>query len=231
MKDIRVVGFDADDTLWKFEDYYRDTEKEFARLLGEYGEEEQVLEALFDTEMSNLELYGYGVKPFMISMIETAIHISENTINPGILSKILEMGRDMLKAPVVLLPEVKNVLDELHGKYKLIVATKGDLLDQEGKLKRSSLSTYFHHIEVMSDKTRSSYEELLRHLEIEPCQFVMIGNSLRSDILPPYELGCYAIYVPYEKTWQHEMDVEEIAEDERYYKVRELNEILNIIPH
>lgn len=231
MNELKVVGFDADDTLWVNEDYYRDTEKKYAELLAEYGEEKDILEALFETEMHNLELFGYGVKPFMISMVETAIRISNNTIPQRMITAILEMGREMLTAPVVLLPDVKSVLERLSGKYRLIVATKGDLLDQEGKLRRSSLSSYFHHIEVMSDKTKASYEELLAHLEIEPAQFVMIGNSLRSDIVPPYELGCYVIHVPYAKTWHHEMNVEEIPTNERHYKVDKLNEILNIIPH
>ncbi len=231
MNDLMVVGFDADDTLWINEDYYRDTEKRFALLLKDFGDENEILAALFETEMRNLQLYGYGIKPFLLSMVETAIRISGNTIHPGVISTILEMGRGMLHAPVVLFPDVKKVLEELSVKYKLIVATKGDLLDQENKLKRSSLSSFFHHIEVMSDKTRSSYTELLKHLEIAPEQFVMIGNSLRSDILPPYELGCYTIQVPYDKTWQHEMHVEEIPESERFHKVQKLGEVLEIIPH
>ena len=231
MKDIKVVGFDADDTLWVNEDYYRDTEKKYAALLAEYGNEGAILESLFETEMRNLELFGYGVKPFMISMIENAIRISENSISNVTLMNIIEMGRAMLHAPVTLLPGVKKVLEKLYGKYRLIVATKGDLLDQERKLRRSSLSGYFHHIEVMSDKTRSSYEDLLAHLEIEPSQFIMIGNSLRSDILPPYELGCYVIHVPYEKTWLHEMNVEGIPENDRHFKVERLTQVLNIIPN
>ena len=230
MQDIKVIGFDADDTLWINEDYYRDNEKKFAQLLKDYGEEDKILESLFETEMRNLKLFGYGIKPFMISMVETAIRISGSTVDPQVISTILEMGREMLNAPVILFPDVKMVLEKLFGNYTLIVATKGDLLDQENKLRRSSLSSYFHHIEVMSDKTRSSYTELLKHLEIAPSQFVMVGNSLRSDILPPYELGCYTIQVPYDKTWQHEMNVEEIPEDKRFHKVQNLGEILEIIP-
>lgn len=229
MKNIQVIGFDADDTLWANEDFYRGTEQKYAVLLSEYGDAKFVLDKLFETEMQNLELFGYGIKPFVISMLENAIKISENRVHTEILEQIIDMGKAMLKEPVVLLPGVQEVLDKLHGKYRLIVATKGDLLDQEGKLKRSSLANYFHHIEVMSDKTKDSYVELLNHLEIEPENFVMVGNSLRSDILPPYELGCYTIHVPYKMTWHHEMNVQEPPQNDHFYKVEKLNEILKII--
>jgi putative hydrolase of the HAD superfamily len=228
-KNIEVIGFDADDTLWVNEDYYRGTEKKYARLLKDYGDEKFIMDELFQTEMKNLELYGYGVKPFIISMVENAIRISGGKVPVSIIGKVLEMGREMLLQPIELLPGVKEVIGALHGKYKLIVATKGDLLDQERKLRKSSLSEYFHHIEIMSDKTLDHYRELLKHLEIEPEQFVMIGNSLRSDILPPYELGCSAIYVPYRLTWQHEMNVEEIPEGDRFFKVDTLSDVLEII--
>ncbi len=229
LKDIKVIGFDADDTLWINEDYYRGTEQKYADLLSDFGEKQDILDSLFRTEMQNLERYGYGIKPFMISMIENAISISDNKVPIGIISKILAMGKEMINKPVVLLPGVREVIENLYGKYRLILATKGDLLDQERKLKLSSLSGYFHHIEVMSDKTTESYRELLKHLEIEPANFVMIGNSLRSDIHPPYELGCRAIYVPYALTWQHEMNVEEIPESDRFHKVEKLSDILKLL--
>lgn len=229
VNDVKVIGFDADDTLWVNENYYRETEQRYADLLADFGERKVVMDALFSTEMKNLELFGYGIKPFMISMIENAIRISAGKVSQQVIGQIIDMGREMLQQPVELLPGVKHVLDRLHGKFKLIVATKGDLLDQERKLKHSSLSAYFHHIEVMSDKTGESYRQLLQHLEIEPKQFVMIGNSLRSDILPPYELGCYAIHVPYALTWQYEMDVEEIDENERFRVVERLEEVLDIL--
>lgn len=224
-----MIGFDADDTLWVNEDYYRGTEKEYAALLKDYGDEEFIMDELFQTEMKNLELYGYGVKPFIISMVENAIRISGGSLPVKIIQQVLQMGREMLMQPIELLPGVKEVIEALHGRYKLIVATKGDLLDQERKLKNSSLSNYFHHIEIMSDKTIHHYSELLRHLEIEPQQFVMIGNSLRSDILPPYELGCSVIHVPYSLTWQHEMNVKDIPEGERFFKVKTLPDVLEIL--
>jgi putative hydrolase of the HAD superfamily len=226
MKNIKVIGFDADDTLWMNENYYRNTEEKYAELLSEFGKKEYILSELFNTEMQNLKIFGYGVKPFVISMIENAIRISEGRVEQSIITEIIRMGKVMLDEPVVLLPGVKEVLDKLHGHCRLIVATKGDILDQERKLKRSSLSGYFHHIEVMSDKTPETYKELLNHLEIEPEHFVMIGNSLRSDILAPYELGSYTIHIPYEMTWQHEMDVEEPPLGDRFKKVESIREIL-----
>ncbi len=229
MKGLKVIGFDADDTLWVNEDYYRNTEKRYAGLLAEFGEEKAILDSLFSTEMGNLELFGYGIKPFIISMIENAIRISEGKVSTTILSEIIAMGREMMKMPIQLLPGVKEVLADLSSKYRLIVATKGDLLDQERKLQLSSLAGYFHHIEIMSHKTNETYSELLGHLGISPEEFLMIGNSMRSDILPPYELGCYAIHVPYELTWQYEMDVESIPENHRFKKVDQLTDVLNII--
>jgi len=229
MKNIKVVGFDADDTLWKNEDYYRDTERRYAELMSDFGEAQYIMDELFKTEMKNLENFGYGIKPFVISMIENALRVSEKKVSADIIEKILQMGREMIEKPVDLLPGVKEVVAQLHGKYKLIVATKGDLLDQERKLKKSSLSAYFHHIEVMSDKTVETYKELLDHLETDPGEFLMIGNSLRSDILPPFELGCYTIYIPYAHTWQHEMNVREIPEGERFRKVEKLNSVLEIL--
>lgn len=229
MKDVKVIGFDADDTLWVNEDYYRDTEQRYADLLSDFGERKMIMDALFSTEMKNLELLGYGIKPFIISMIENALRISHGEVPQQVIGRIIEMGKEMLERPVELLPGVKKVLGLLQDRYKLIVATKGDLLDQERKLRHSSLSSYFHHIEVMSDKTAESYRKLLQHLEIDPHQFVMIGNSLRSDILPPYELGCYAIHVPYALTWQHEMDVEKLSENDRFRVVDRLEEVLGIL--
>ena len=227
MKHVEIICFDADDTLWKNEDFYRETEHKFAALMKDYGEEADIEKELYQTEMQNLELLGYGIKPFVISMVETALRVSNHSLDPSIIQQILAMGKGMLEEPVVLLPDVKEVLKELHGRYRLIVATKGDLLDQERKLKRSSLSGYFHHIEIMSDKTVETYQELLKHLEVKPDKFLMIGNSMRSDILPPLELGGYAIHVPYELTWVHEMNVEDPPESDRFHKVERIRDVLD----
>ena len=203
--EIQVVGFDADDTLWVNETYYRETEREFYRLIEEQVATEKAEKALFATEIRNLPLYGYGVKGFVISMIETAIALTNNKLPVTVVSQIIDLGRALLNKPLVLLADVKPVLETLKGTYRLIVITKGDLLDQERKLKKSGLTDFFHHIEIMSDKQTEDYEKLLNHLGIAPENFLMIGNSLKSDILPVIKLGAYGIHVPCETTWQHEM--------------------------
>lgn len=225
---VEVIGFDADDTLWVNETYYRDTEKAYAKLLSDYADHEAIMKTLFHTEMSNLPKYGYGIKAFVLSMLENAISLSNGKVSPDVLLRIIGFGKEMLDKPIELLPGVKKVLDQLKGKFKLIVATKGDLLDQERKLQRSSLSSYFHHIEIMSDKEEKNYRSLLQHLDIEPEKFVMIGNSVKSDILPPLALGCYGIHVPYHTTWEHEL-VDTKPEGERFSEVDKLEKVLGYL--
>jgi putative hydrolase of the HAD superfamily len=225
---IKVVGFDADDTLWVNEPYYRDAEVRFSALISTYGVSEDVGKALFKTEIANLELYGYGIKAFMLSLVECAIQITAGEVKAETIHQIIGIGKGMLKRPIELLDDVKTVLERVAPHYRLIVATKGDLLDQEGKMKRSGISSYFHHIEVMSDKKEQQYIQLLDHLDIEPCQFLMIGNSMKSDIIPPLNLGAWAIHVPYHTTWAHE-EVEEDPAVDRFYRVDHLREVLNLI--
>lgn len=229
MKDIQVIGFDADDTLWINETYFLETEKKFCALLSAYTDASTVSSALFRTEIQNMPLYGYGVKAYILSIMETAIRISKGNISPDILQEIISLGKEQLRKPVTLLPGVEHTLSSLHGKYKLIVATKGDLLDQENKLIRSGLEHYFHHVEIMSDKTDKKYRKLLHHLDIRPEQFLMIGNSVKSDILPPLALGSHAIYVPFETTWMHEQ-VEEPQNNPRFLKINSIEEILQLLP-
>jgi len=226
--EVEVIGFDADDTLWVNETYYRDTEEAYAELLSDFADRETVMKTLFATEMSNLSKYGYGIKSFVLSMVENGISISEGDISTEAIQAIIGFGKEMLEKPIELLPDVKQVLNQLKGKYKLIVATKGDLLDQERKLLRSSLSSYFHHIEIMSDKQVENYRSLLHHLEIVPEKLLMIGNSLKSDILPPLELGCYGVHVPFHTTWEHER-VDDKPVSERFFEVESLVEIAGLL--
>jgi putative hydrolase of the HAD superfamily len=231
MKDtIKVIGFDADDTLWVNEPFYRDTEKQFARILSPYYAENEVNDQLFKTEMQNLALYGYGAKSFILSMIETALRLSENKITAFEISKIIEIGKAQLNLPIELLEGVELVLQKLQPRYKLILATKGDLLDQEQKLKKSGLISYFHHIEIMSDKHENNYRNLIKRLDIDPQYFVMIGNSIKSDILPVINIGASAIHVPYHTTWQHENDHAE-TDNSKFVTVDKLIEILYLFRH
>ena len=200
-KHIKVIGFDADDTLWVNETYFRDAELEFAKLMAPYETANKIDQELFKKEMENLPLYGYGIKGFVLSMVEMAMEISNHTVSNQTITKILNIGKDMLNAPVDLLDGVEAVLGQLSKDYKLIVLTKGDLLDQERKLEKSNLTPYFHHIEVMSDKQDLNYSKVLDHLDIKPSAFLMIGNSLKSDILPLINIGAEAIHIPFHTTW------------------------------
>jgi len=225
---IKVIGFDADDTLWVNEPYYREAENQFVDLVTAYGVRGNIAEELFKTEIANLELYGYGIKAFMLSLVECAIELTDGALNASTVSRIIGIGKSMLERPIELLDDVKYVLQQLAPQHKLIVATKGDLLDQERKMRKSSISDYFHHIEVMSDKKEQHYLQLLKHLDISPAEFLMVGNSLRSDILPPLELGAWGIYVPFHTTWAHE-EVDTEPESDHYFRVNHLREVLDIL--
>lgn len=201
---IKVIGFDADDTLWVNETYFRNAEERFADLLDRYETRNNIDQELFKTEIKNLEIYGYGIKGFMLSMVESALDLSNNKVSQATISEILNLGKDMLSHPVELLDGVEEVLNELKDKYRLIVLTKGDLLDQERKLEKSGLSKYFHHVEVLSDKKETNYKNLLDHLEIPVEDFLMIGNSLKSDVLPLLNIGAKAVHIPFHTTWKYE---------------------------
>ncbi|WP_300023278.1 HAD family hydrolase [uncultured Maribacter sp.] len=222
---INVIGFDADDTLWVNETYFRDTEDKFANLLEKYETKNKIDQELFRTEIKNLDLYGYGIKGFMLSMIECALELSNNQISSKTIGALLELGKEMITQPVELLDGVEDVLKSLKDKYRLIVLTKGDLLDQERKLERSGLSEYFHHVEVLSDKKEKNYSDLLEHLQIKPSEFLMIGNSLKSDVLPLVEIGARAVHVPFHTTWQHE-EVTGVVENKGYTTMSSLVDIL-----
>ncbi len=224
-KQIKVIGFDADDTLWVNETYFRQVEDRFAELLEPYETKNKIDQELFKMEMKNLELYGYGIKGFMLSMIESALELSNTTISQATLLKILNLGKEMIAHPVEVLPGVEEVLEKLKGKYRLIVLTKGDLLDQERKLDRSNLSAYFHHVEVLSDKKEKNYKDLLEHLEIPEKEFLMIGNSLKSDVLPLTNIGASAVHVPFHTTWEHEK-ISAPKNKSGYITVQKLTDVL-----
>lgn len=225
MDTIKIIAFDADDTLWANESNFQEIEVEYCKLLADYLPAEELSKELFNTEMQNLSIYGFGIKSFTLSMIETALRVSANRISPQLIEQIIGFGKTLLNMPVELLPDVKNVLTTLNGKYKLIVVTKGDLLDQERKLQRSGLQKYFDHVEIMSDKQVQDYKRLLDQLACEPHEFLMIGNSMKSDILPVLEVGGYAAYIPFHITWAHE-EVEEPVEHSNFTHLSRLTDIL-----
>jgi putative hydrolase of the HAD superfamily len=223
---ITVIAFDADDTLWVNEPYFRETEEQFAGLLEDFMPHHSILAELYKTEIANLPLYGYGIKGFMLSMIETALRITSGKIDPIIMTRAIELGQEMLNKPVELLDGVEEVLKALHGKYRLVVATKGDLLDQQRKLTKSGLDHYFHHIEIMSDKQEKDYQKLIKHLDCKPEEFLMLGNSLKSDVLPVLNIGGHAVHIPYHTTWVHE-SIDHTIEHPNFYQMESLSEVLS----
>lgn len=227
---IKVIGFDADDTLWVNETYFRETEDKFAGLLDGYETKNKIDQELFKMEMKNLEVYGYGVKGFMLSMIESALELSNNKVSNATITQIINLGKTMIHHPVELLDGVEEVLQHLKDNYRLIVLTKGDLLDQERKLEKSGLSRYFHHVEVLSDKKVENYRNLLEHLQISLDEFLMLGNSLKSDVLPVVNLGAQAVHIPFHTTWQHEeVSVEE--QTNNYLSLQKITDILAYLKH
>ena len=223
---LKVIAFDADDTLFVNEPYFQETEEKFCTLMSDYLSHQGLSQELFKTEIANLELYGYGIKGYILSMIEAAMRISNKTISIEVVEKITEYGKELLQKPIELLDGVEETLQALSGKYKLVVATKGDLLDQRRKLHNSGLGHYFHHIEVMSDKKEKDYEDLLKRLEIKSEEFFMIGNSLKSDVLPVLNIGGHAVHIPFHTTWEHE----KINHKVEHPNFRALEKITEVLP-
>lgn len=226
-KAIKVIAFDADDTLWVNETYFREAEHEFAKLLAPYETANKIDQELFKTEIKNLVYYGYGVKGFILSMIECALELSNYQIHPKTIEKILAIGKEMIDKPIDLLDGVEEVLKKLSSRYRLILATKGDLLDQERKLEKSNLLQYFHHVEVMTDKKPKDYQKLLNNLDITPDEFLMIGNSLKSDVLPVIEIGGAAIHIPFHTTWIHEKVSDQERAKVQYKTALNIKEVLS----
>jgi len=200
-----MIAFDADDTLWHNERLYVNAQTKFAELLSQYHKPEWVSERLYQTETQNIQHFGYGIKAFALSMIETAVKLTEGRISGKDIQAVINLAKAMLTADVELLDHVRETIKQLVSNHRLMLITKGDLLDQETKIVRSGLGEYFQYIEVVSHKTRESYERVLKRYSLVPERFMMVGNSLKSDILPILELGGNAIYIPYELTWLHEI--------------------------
>lgn len=222
---LKVIAFDADDTLWVNEPYFQETEKKFCALLEDYLPQHSMMQELFKTEMQTLSMYGYGIKGFVLSMIETALRVSNNNVSLDIIEKIIQYGKDQMERPIEMLDGMEEALNKLKKKYRLVVATKGDLVDQERKLKKSGLEHYFHHIEIMSEKQEADYLKLIKHLDINPDEFLMIGNSLKSDVMPVLALGGHAIHIPYHTTWAHEV-VEQTINHPNFRHAEAIKEIL-----
>ena len=208
MARIRWVGFDGDDTLWKSEDYYRRAEADFEAILGTYVDlaDARTHQHLLDVERRNLKIFGYGVKGMTLSMLETAIQLTDERISARDLHRVIEIGRATLLHPVDLLPGIREAVERIAADHEIVLITKGDLFHQEAKIAQSGLADLFHRIEVVSEKDEPTYARVLRELKVEPSRFAMVGNSLRSDIEPVLGLGGWGIHMPYHVTWALEAE-------------------------
>ena len=214
---IELIGFDGDDTLWHSEGYYQVVHDEFEKILGKYVDlaDARVHERLLATEKSNLKLFGYGAKGMTLSMIETAIELTGERIVARDLHRLVELGKQVLAHPVELLPGIRAAVTAIAQVFRIVLITKGDLFHQEAKVKRSGLADLFHRIEIVSEKDESTYQRVLAEFDLAPSAFVMVGNSLRSDIAPVVQLGGWGVHMPYALTWAHERDTDFVADDQK----------------
>jgi len=224
MPSITTLGFDADDTLWQNEQFFRLTQERFAGLLADYADPAMLGQRLLDAERRNLKLYGFGIKGFVLSMTETAIEVTEGRVPGSVIAKILEAGREMLAHPVELLAGTRETLEALTGHYHLVLITKGDLFDQERKIAASGLAELFDGVEIVSDKSRSTYERIFARHGDGSARSMMIGNSLKSDVVPALEAGAWGVFIPHDLTWAME-HADEPADHPYYRRVTSIGEI------
>ncbi len=226
---IDVIAFDADDTLWENEALYRQAQKELGEILAPWISREKLERLLFETEMQNLSIYGYGIKAFCLSMIETAIDLSDGQIQAPDIQKIIGLARAMLQAEVALHPHVLETLEKLSDDYRLVMITKGDLLDQTEKVRRSGLAHFFDIVEVVNHKTKEDYLRVFETHQISPKNLIMVGNSLRSDILPVLDLGGRGVYIPGKSTWAHEMVADSDINHAHFYELTHMGQLPDLI--
>ena len=229
MKRIKVIAFDADDTLWDCQSWFDDVERKCCELLKPWATAREVSEGLFATERKNLSLTGYGTKAFTLSLIENAVRVSHEQLTGDIVMQLIDLGEELLNFPTTPLPEVQETLQQLADlrRYRLVVFTKGELMDQENKLRRSGLEGFFSHMETVSNKTEKEYRQLCENLNVAPEETVMVGNSFRSDIAPALEAGASAIHIPYHVVW--ELEKSEEYDHEKLRRITHFSEILDVL--
>jgi len=225
MSKFDMTAFDADDTLWHYERLYAETQAKVANLLAPFGASEEIDAHLDRVELGNVHLYGYGIKGFALSMIEAATELGNGQLSTKDVQAIISYAKEMLEAGVQLIEHVPEIVSELTAKYHLAIITKGDLLEQETKVSRSGLASYFQQVEIVGQKTPETYARILKNFNIAPERFLMIGNSLRSDILPVLELGGNAVYIPYDTTWVHELVDAPSTEHAGFYQLEHIGEL------
>lgn len=225
---LTTIGFDADDTLWQNEQFYRLTEERFATLLADHADPAALKERLLDAQKRNLQLYGFGIKGFTLSMIETAIGMTEGKVPAAVIEKILAAGRDMLGHPIEILPNVRETLERLAGSYRMVLITKGDLFDQERKIAQSGLGELFDAVEIVSDKQAATYRRIFDRHGDGAERAMMVGNSLKSDVVPAIEAGGWGVYVPHDLTWAFE-HVEAPVDAPRFRQIVQLGELPGLV--
>ncbi len=225
---VKIIGLDADDTLWDNEIYFRSTEERFCEFMEPFCVKDQASAVLLETERKNISLYGYGIKSFILSMIEASLKLSNGKCESAVVERILALGKSQLNEKPVILDGVMDFLAKIPASYRLVVATKGDLLDQTRKLKLSGLEKYFHHVEIMCEKNEEDYSCLLQRLGAEPENFMMIGNSLKSDVIPVLNIGAHAVHIPYHTLWLHEKVDTEIN-NPRFRSFENLRDVIQLL--
>jgi putative hydrolase of the HAD superfamily len=224
-----VIAFDADDTLWHNEPIYRGAQHQVLDILAHYHDRDWIERRMYETEIRNLEHYGYGIKGFTLSMIETAIELTEGRIGGAEIGRIIELTREMFSAPVELLDGVEETIATLAASHDLMLITKGDLFEQQAKISRSGLAVHFDKIEIVPVKIRETYQSIVARHEISPQRFLMVGNSIRSDVLPVIEMGGHAVHIPYETTWEHEIVPEEELAGREFISLAHIRELPALI--
>lgn len=222
---IKLVGFDGDDTLWRSEDYYRDAQARFERMLANYVDVDDVHERLYAIESRNLALFGYGVKGMSLSMLEAAYEISGGRISAVDLHRIVLMAKELLRHPVELIHGIREAVAEIAQDFPVVLVTKGDLFHQEAKVRDSGLADAFGRIEIVSEKDANTYARLFREFDVDPHEFLMVGNSLRSDIVPVLALGGWGVHMPYHVTWAHEQEAGGVPDPARFREVAHASEL------
>lgn len=228
-REIKTIAFDADDTLWVNEPIFTKTRLQFEAILARYMAIDSLEEELYEVEKRNLKLFGYGIKGFMLSMIETAIEITEGRVSGNDIQYIIDLGKAMLEHPVEILPGIEETIEAIKDDYELMIITKGDLFDQETKIARSGLAHHFSRIEIVSEKNPASYQELIDRNGLDINSFLMLGNSLKSDVLPVCEIGGAAIHIPFHDTWVHEKVESHQVGKLEYLELNDVRELIEVL--
>ncbi|MEW2918083.1 HAD family hydrolase [Ruegeria sp. ANG10] len=227
-QNLTTIGFDADDTLWHNERFFQLTQAYFADLLADHAERDHLMESLLAAEKRNIRHYGYGIKGFTLSMIETAIEVTDDRVPASVIRQLIEAGQEMLAHPIELLPHARAAIESVAATHQVVLITKGDLIDQERKLAQSGLGELFDGVEIVSEKTPQTYRDIFGQYCDGPASAMMVGNSMRSDVVAPIQAGCWGVYVPHGLVWEIEQ-AETPAHSPRYRELQDLGQLANLV--